>query len=629
VHKLFDQPSADHQLGGDWLGMTVARYNIGASPPTPADYAQLDYHVRDRFGNPCPKLGLARQVPSPGDPGGGMDLGRDSRQLNVLATADDILHQQGATPVYEAFANSPPWWMTVSGCPTGNPPGIDNLAADQYKTYADYLVNVIHQFHQGFQVMIDGTTEHKGLDFATLEPFNEPAGGLPWAGDSNNNNNQEGANFSLAAEQGVLDTLCSGHTRRAALGTTEISVPDENRIDRGAVGGLIPNLGNGAIDDYDGYSQAAKDCVDQINTHGYTGFLPYDGKARPALAQLAARGRKRLWMSEFGWQTGIQDIADATTYATQVAKDLQYLRPEVWVNWQALEAPSGWGLLEAQAFPEPGKVMPTKTFYALAQFTQFIRPGFSILRAQDANDGAQGTLSVAAEDPATNNLILVTVNDTTGQRSVTYDLAKVGISAGSVKAYRTTLAGNIEAAHQDLNVSRSSFEDAHQAGQSITTYVVSPSSRQSAATSVPDPCQLLTATDLQAVTGLPTERNQNLPSLAGVCYYDQMFRSPNGRILGSSSAKVTVDAFSGDLATATGGTASQLTPIPGIGEQAFLVTGTEAPFGTPLHEEVAFKRHGLVVIIEVQGSYHDDGSPAPPPPSQLEELAKRAAERIR
>jgi hypothetical protein len=168
-HQLFDQPSAGHQLGGDWLGMTVARYNIGASPPTPADYAQLDYHVRDRFGNPCPKLGVARQVPSPGDPQGGMDLGRDSRQLNVMATVDDILHQQGATPVYEAFANSPPWWMTISGCPTRNPPGIDNLAADQYKAYADYLVNVIHQFHQGFQVMVDGQPEHKGIDFATLE----------------------------------------------------------------------------------------------------------------------------------------------------------------------------------------------------------------------------------------------------------------------------------------------------------------------------------------------------------------------------------------------------------------------------------------------------------------------------
>jgi hypothetical protein len=61
-----------------------------------------------------------------------------------------------------------------------------------------------------------------------------------WRAGVNGDNNQEGANFSLAAEQGVLGALCSGHTRRGDLGVTEISVPDENRIDRGAVGGLIP-----------------------------------------------------------------------------------------------------------------------------------------------------------------------------------------------------------------------------------------------------------------------------------------------------------------------------------------------------------------------------------------------------
>ena len=118
-----------------------------------------------------------------------------------------------------------------------------------------------------------------------------------------------------------------------------------------------------------------------------------------------------------------------------------------------------------EPFNEPAADVPWARDW-LHRFPAAVHPSrLQHLRAHDANDGAQGTLTVAAEDPATGSLILVTVNDTTGQRSVTYNLGKVGISEGSVKAYRTTLAGNIEATHQDLPISSSSFEDAQQPGQ--------------------------------------------------------------------------------------------------------------------------------------------------------------------
>jgi hypothetical protein len=92
---------------------------------------------------------------------------------------------------------------------------------------------------------------------------------------------------------------------------------------------------------------------------------------------------------------------------------------------------------------------------------------------------------------------------------------------------------------------------------------------------------------------------------------------------------VTVEAVKGDLTTVSGVRGYQLTPVPSIGEQAFLIAHPMTPFTTLLHDEIAFKRNGLAVIMEVQGSTNYDGSEAPPPPRQLEELAKRAADRIR
>jgi hypothetical protein len=236
---------------------------------------------------------------------------------------------------------------------------------------------------------------------------------------------------------------------------------------------------------------------------------------------------------------------------------------------------------------------------------------------------------------------------------VTYNLGKVGISEGSVKAYRTTLAGNIEATHQDLQISSSSFVDAQQPGQSITTYVVSPSSSQSAATSVPgrgstqggqvpgrgstpagqvpDPCLLVTATDLTGMTGHSVQRDPR-PSAdrpndsARSCYYSILgYSSPNGRVSGFSPAEVT--AFRNrDPAKALD--AYQLSPIGGIGDHAWLMTAP-GNGGCGLYAGgIAVEKAGVTVIIEVDVGIAADGCWIPGTSGQLKLLASRAASRI-
>ena len=66
--------------------------------------------------------------------------------------------------VFEAFSNSPPYWMTISGCSAGHEdPGKDNLAPSNYAAFCDYLIDVCKHYKDEY-----------GIEFKTLEPFNEP-----------------------------------------------------------------------------------------------------------------------------------------------------------------------------------------------------------------------------------------------------------------------------------------------------------------------------------------------------------------------------------------------------------------------------------------------------------------------
>ena len=63
--------------------------------------------------------------------------------------------------IAEAFSNSPPYWMTVSGCASGN--GGNNLPGDRADDFADYLTEVVRHYRDSHNIV-----------FHSLEPMNEP-----------------------------------------------------------------------------------------------------------------------------------------------------------------------------------------------------------------------------------------------------------------------------------------------------------------------------------------------------------------------------------------------------------------------------------------------------------------------
>ena len=111
-------------------------------------------------------------------------------------------------------------------------------------------------------------------------------------------------------------------------------------------------------------------------------------------------------MSELGCcfptQGDKSDMWGALFMADSVRMDLRDMRAEAWVLWQP-----DWNVIAFD--PKGGAPHPKKQFYALAQYTRFIRPAFQIISA----GGAYNTL--AAYSPASKRLTTLPLRSNRGK----------------------------------------------------------------------------------------------------------------------------------------------------------------------------------------------------------------------
>jgi O-glycosyl hydrolase len=194
--------------------------------------------------------------------------------------------------LFEAFSNSPPYWMTKSNCAASTPDGTSgNLMDDKYEAFAHYLTEVVKQ-----------AAEKWGIVFQTLNPLNEPI--AKWWKEGNR---QEGCHFDHK-QQSVIIHEVQRKLVEKGLTQTRISAPDETSIDD-------------TLESFTAYDAATKALVYQINTHSY------EGTKRIELKELAAKHGKRLWMSEYGNSGNAphnhDDIIPALAFSAQVLKDLK------------------------------------------------------------------------------------------------------------------------------------------------------------------------------------------------------------------------------------------------------------------------------------------------------------------
>lgn len=367
---------ADLLYSKDGLQLNIARYNIGGgNSPETKPYLRAGGDVPGFWRRP---EGVASMDDwDPRDPEQ-WDWSADAGQRWWLDAIRERVPE--SERIFEAFSNSPPYFMTVSGLVSGHQDGLqDNLRPGYESKFADYLVQATAELEKRHHIV-----------FRTLSPVNEP--NTPyWHAD----NAQEGAHWSPQRQALIIKAVA--RALRSQNLTTEIAGVDETNAQTFML-------------DWSGLDDDARAEIDQINIHSY------DTTGKAGVRDLGRRTGKRLWMSETDlsppnvWQD-YDDMRPAIALGEQIVSDINRLQPVAWVLWQAVEnesadpkAGSNWGLIKMDF---SNRVSPdihlTSKYWAMGNFTRYLRPGDRFVPVDDDD-------TVVAVRPGTPGFTAVHVN---------------------------------------------------------------------------------------------------------------------------------------------------------------------------------------------------------------------------
>jgi O-glycosyl hydrolase len=389
------------------LGYNVFRYNIGGGENP--DHEHMGEH---------------REMPGFAPAAGQWDWEADANQRAVL----EEIAETGSEVILEAFSNSPPYWMTKSGCASGSSDGSNNLKDDSYEAFADYLTEVVKHFKETW-----------GITFRTLEPLNEPNSNW-WK----SNGGQEGCHFSPSNQETLIRAVAA-KLKDKGLTETAVSASDENSMDE-----TYNNLRS--------FTPATMDATVQVNTHSYA------GSRRTEVRTLTTIAGKRLWQSESGplGQDLSGDLEAAMFMAGRIITDLKDLKPEAWVDWQIGDPGRNWASLWLDDAKQ--SFTPLKRFYMHAGFSRYIRPGAVFVDVSNrdmvaAVSGDQRMLTVVVRNP-----------DAAATKGFTFDLTTLPAVGSMVEVHRTSQDEDLEAV-APIAIDGFSFV-AMLRPNSVTTFVV-------------------------------------------------------------------------------------------------------------------------------------------------------------
>jgi O-glycosyl hydrolase len=383
------------------LQLNIVRYNIGGgeNPDRPRSM-----EMRARIPGFEPRPGV-------------WDWSADANQRWFLRAAV----ARGANQVV-AFANSPPYWMTVSGSVTGSTNGWDNNLRRDYETaFAEYLVTVASQL-----------TTLDGVQFNLLTPMNEPAAGWWKLG-----NRQEGAHMSSAQEERLINLLYP-LLRQNGLHTGLEATEDND--ERNAVKSLKS------------YAPATWQHLAWLASHSYSANAP------EALRAVAAARNKPLWISEYG-----DGDRDGLTFARRIRDDIAQTHARAWIYWQFAEPDSNWGLVRYHHDVANPPFTRTRKFFMLSQFTRFIRPGDQIIDSGDPD-------SLATCNASHHRLVIVSVNDREEPSVKAFDLAAFSPVNAPAQGWRTSDQEDL-ATLPPLSINQQQFIE-NLPAKSVTTRVI-------------------------------------------------------------------------------------------------------------------------------------------------------------
>jgi len=421
------------------LGLNIIRYNIGGGDD-PA------HHHIMRTDSAVP--GYLYKGP---DGKYTYDWTADHNQRNVLKAA---IKACGQDVIVEAFSNSPPYFMTNSGCSSGaEDKSKNNLRDDQYGAFADYMATVIEHYKS-----------KEGILFQSVDPMNEPFTNY-WGAFSEK---QEGCHFDQGDSQSRMLLEMDKALKNKGLSDVILCGTDETSIDIQS-------------DSFSKLSPDAKNALSRIDTHTYQGI------GMKHLRDIAVENKKNLWMSEVdGGDIAGSDAGEmgaALWFAKKIVSDMNGLMPSGWIMWQVIDnhiSSEGYNGNKDYGMPDTSRgywglavcdhdrkeIILTKKYYAMAQFSKYIRPGCTLLTS------SLNTLAVY--DSSKKQIIIVAVNDNSGNKECQFDLSqfkKTGNSAAVIRTSGTMAEGENCASLPSLKVIKKTLT-VDLLADSITTFVI-------------------------------------------------------------------------------------------------------------------------------------------------------------
>ncbi len=112
-------------FGDSGLDINIVRFNIGAGDNPTHDHMDTGSFIHAEMEGYQPEEGV-------------WNWNGDEEQRNMLQVA-----KAKGVNIFEAFANSAPYWMTKSGCTAGNFLSLPNFNTAYTDAFAEYLVQVV------------------------------------------------------------------------------------------------------------------------------------------------------------------------------------------------------------------------------------------------------------------------------------------------------------------------------------------------------------------------------------------------------------------------------------------------------------------------------------------------------
>jgi len=428
------------------IGLSAWRFNVGAG--------SAEQGSASRIPDPFRRVELMMPAPD-----AAIDRTKQRGQIRMLLEA----HEHGVRD-FVAFANSPPVWATKNGLThpgDGTGVGSSNLAPEHRREFAEFLVAVVGHLRG----------EAVGVPVNYLSPVNEPT--WDWEGQT-----QEGSRYSVddikllyrevdraLASAGLGDKV---HLDGPEVVEYTAALRDDLKIEfdgkpySGGMNQRQEGLYRNYIDQFLGDEEMRKMLRGKLSLHGYFADAWEDrmGQLRDLTRKnvLMVAPEARLWMSEFcilgdvgnvrpfgGTGFDPDDMGLALHVAKVIHRDLTRLHISAWQWWLAL-TPYDYkdGLIKIDPALDPRTLQPSKTFWALGNFSRFIRPGDVRIGVTNPDD-LEGLMVSAYRSPAADRIVVIVVNG--GAEStmrLSFDSMEKKIRMGPFRAYVTEKTRSLE-----------------------------------------------------------------------------------------------------------------------------------------------------------------------------------------